>query len=220
MDNIPDQAQVFDHVAPGWYNFRHHSIFKTELAALAERWQKGKLLNLGCGHGADFVPFKNSFELCGVDFSTKMLALAAKYSAKYGFQVELKQADMRALPYDDGCFEYAIAVACLHHLSGSNEQLKALLELKRVLKPGGEVLITVWNRTQVRFWGKSKELLLPWRGEDGVSERYYYLFTYGEIKKIVKRAGFKVLQVFPEQSYRWPVKYFSRNICLLAQKPQ
>ena len=60
-----EQIDVFDQIAPGWYHFRHHSIFTSELNALAERWQKGRLLNLGCGHGADFIPFKDSFELYG-----------------------------------------------------------------------------------------------------------------------------------------------------------
>lgn len=165
------------------------------------------------------MPFKDAFKLCGVDFSTGMLKLAAKYAAKNGFQPELVQADMRELPFAEGFFDYAVAVASLHHLPGHAEQLKALSELKRVLKPGGEAFITVWNRTQRRFWGKPKELLVPWRGGGEVTERYYYLFTYGEIKKLVTMAGFKPIRLFPEQSYRLPLRCFSRNICLLVKNP-
>ena len=219
MENIPDQAQVFDIVAPGWYSFRHRTIFHTELTELAARWQDGKLLNLGCGHGADFVPFKNSFELWGVDFSAEMLKLADKYAAKGGFQVKLTQADMRELPFANGRFDYVIAVASLHHLPGQDEQLRALSELKRILKPGSEAFVTVWNRTQSRFWGKPKELLVPWRSRDVTAERYYYLFTYGEIERLAKRAGFIVLRSYPESTYRWPIKLFSRNICLLLKRP-
>ena len=219
MENIPDQAQVFDTVAPGWYNFRHRTIFQTELTELAARWQEGKLLNLGCGHGADFMPFKNSFELWGVDFSAEMLKLADKYATKGGFQVKLAQADMRELPFANGHFDYAIAVASLHHLPGQGEQLRALSELKRILKPGSEAFVTVWNRTQSRFWGKPKELLVPWRSRDVTAERYYYLFTYGEIERLAKRAGFIILRSCPESTYRWPIKLFSRNICLLLRRP-
>ncbi|MCL2149668.1 MAG: class I SAM-dependent methyltransferase [Dehalococcoidia bacterium] len=219
MENVPDQAQVFDRIAPGWYGFRHHTIFQKELAELAKRWQSGRLLNLGCGHGADFVPFKSSFELCGVDISGGMLGLAERYAAKNNFHSELIQADMRRLPFADGLFDYALAVASLHHLPGQEEQMRALAELTRVLKPGGEAFITVWNRTQPRFWGKSKELLIPWRYKDGVALRYYYLFTYGEIAKLVRHAGLRLLKLGPERRYRWPVKLFSRNICLLAGKP-
>jgi len=38
--------------------------------------------------------------------------------------------------------------------------------------------------------------------------------------KLARRAGLQVLKSFPESSYRFPIKYFSRNICLLVRKPQ
>lgn len=218
MQNPPDQSQVFDVIAPGWYGFRHHTIFKAELTAFATCWKSGRLLNLGCGHGADFVPFKDSFELFGVDFSAGMLKLAEKYSVKNGFKAKLFQADMRQLPFEDSFFDCAIAVASIHHLPGHAEQLKALGELRRVLKPGGEAFITVWNHAQPRFLLKTREQLVPWKSKEGTVERYYYLFTYGEIEKLVRRVGFELLRSFPESSYRWPLKLFSRNICLLVRK--
>ena len=63
---------VFNQIAPSWYNYRHWSIFRAELEMLAKRWQNGRLLNAGCGHGADFLPFCAGFELHGVDFSVEM----------------------------------------------------------------------------------------------------------------------------------------------------
>jgi ubiquinone/menaquinone biosynthesis C-methylase UbiE len=210
-------SDIFDQIAPSWYNFRHWSIFPTELETLAKRWRKGKLLNLGCGHGADFLPFKQGFELYGVDFSPQMLKFAEKYAKKFGFTVKLKLADVRRLPYPDAAFDWAISVATYHHLR-SKEQKAALNELRRVLKPGGEAFITVWNRWQPRFWFKSKELKVPWRKRGKTLYRYYYLFSYPELEGLVKKAGFAVLKSFPESTYRFPVKFFSQNICLLARK--
>jgi len=208
---------IFDQIAPSWYNFRHWSIFSTELEELAGRWRRGRLLNLGCAHGPDFLPFKDSFELYGVDFSAEMLKLAEKYAQKFGFDVELVLADVRRLPYPDQSFDWAIAVATYHHLMGGEHQ-KALEELRRVLKPGGEAFITVWNRGQPRFWFKSKEVAVPWRKKGQTLYRRYYLFSYGELERLVKRAGFEVIRSFPESAYRFPVKLFSRNICLLVKR--
>jgi len=59
---------------------------------------------------------------------------------------------------------------------------------------------------------------VPWRQKGKTLYRYYYLFSYAELEKLVKRAGFQVIKSFPESSYRFPVKLFSRNICLLLQK--
>jgi ubiquinone/menaquinone biosynthesis C-methylase UbiE len=214
VHNNPD---IFDQIAPSWYNFRHWSIFRTELEALAERWQKGKLLNLGCAHGPDFLPFKDGFELYGVDFSAGMLELAEKYAQKFGLAVELTLADVRQLPYPDESFDWAISVATYHHLRGGEHQ-EALKELGRVLKPGGEAFITVWNKWQPRFWLKSKEVAIPWRQKSKTLYRRYYLFSYSELEGLAERVGFEVIKSFPESAYRFPLKFFSRNICLLLRK--
>jgi tRNA (uracil-5-)-methyltransferase TRM9 len=212
-----NNREIFNRIAPSWYNFRHWSIFQGELEALAQRWQKGRLLNIGCAHGPDFLPFKGGFELFGVDFSAEMLKFAEKYAKKFDFSVELTLADVRQLPYPDSSFDWAISVATYHHLGGREHQA-ALQELKRVLKPGGEAFITVWNKWQPRFWFKPKEVKVPWRTKGKTLYRHYYLFSYRELQKLVKEAGFEVLKSFPESTYRFPIKVFSRNICLLVKK--
>lgn len=212
-----NNKEIFDQIAPSWYNFRHWSIFQTELEALARRWQKGRLLNVGCAHGPDFLPFKDSFELYGVDFSAEMLKFAEKYAKKFGFTVKLALADVRHFPYPDGGFDWAVSVATYHHLVGGEHQ-EALKELKRVLKPGGEAFITVWNQWQPRFWFKPKEVKVPWRQKGKTLYRRYYLFSYAELERLAKEAGFEVLKSFAESTYRFPLKAFSRNICLLVKK--
>ncbi|OGO07842.1 MAG: SAM-dependent methyltransferase [Chloroflexi bacterium RBG_13_57_8] len=211
-------GEIFDRIAPGWYNFRHRSIFTRELAEMAGRWRGGKLLNVGCGHGPDFIPFKEGFELYGIDISGKMLELAKKYAEKYDYAVSLAEADARSIAYPDGLFDHAIAVASLHHIVGEEERLKALKELKRVLKPGGEAFITVWNKWQPRFWLRKKDVLVPWKSGGETLYRYYHLFSYGELEKMVKRAGLEVVEIYPESKYRFKIKYFSRNVCVLARK--
>jgi len=209
---------VFDEIAPGWYNFRHWSIFRHELEALAQRWQKGRLLNIGCAHGPDFLPFRQGFELYGIDSSPQMLRFARKYSRKFDFAVNLSVADAVSLPYPDHTFDWAISVATYHHIRGKNERLAALEELRRVLKPGGEAFITVWNRFQPRFWFKPKEVAVPWKTKGKILYRYYYLFSYHELERLARRAGFEVLRSFPEHSHRHPFKTFSRNICVLVKR--
>jgi len=147
-----------------------------------------------------------------------MLKFARKYSQKFNFTVNLSQADVGCLPYADQTFDWAISVATYHHLKGEEKKRAALNELWRVLKPGGEAFITVWNRWQPRFWFKPKEVAVPWRIKGKTLYRYYYLFSYPELEKLVNKAGFEILKSFPESSYRFPVKLFSRNICLLVKK--
>jgi tRNA (uracil-5-)-methyltransferase TRM9 len=209
---------TFDLIAPSWYNFHHHTRFRAELEILARRWRGGRLLNVGCGHGADFIPFKDSFELHGIDFSPGMLHQAERYAAKYGFTASLVEADARDLPYDDASFDWAVAAATYHHLETEDDRLRALRELYRVLRPGGEAFITVWNRRQPRFWFRRRDTMVPWRRREKTLYRFYHLFSHGELRDLVRSAGFDIAASFPGKSRRFPSRLFSRNICLLVKK--
>jgi tRNA (uracil-5-)-methyltransferase TRM9 len=212
------KIEVFDQMASGWYNFRHYSIFRLELEELAKKWFKGRLLNIGCGHGADFLPLKDNFELYGVDFSSEMIKMARRYSHKFEFAANLILADVRQLPFAAKTFDWVISVATYHHIKGKEQQLASFQELRRVLKPGGEAFITVWNRCQPAFWFKGKEVAVPWKVKGQSISRYYYMFTYWEFEKMLKKAGFQILRSFPESNFHFPVKYFSRNICVIVKK--
>jgi len=210
--------EVFDQIAESWYRVRHWPLLREEIEELAQRWEGGKLLNVGCAHGPDFLPFGQDFELWGIDASAGMLQQALKYSAKFHFQVNLVLADAVSLPFPDNTFDWAISVATYHHIKGGEERERAFRELRRVLKPGGEAFLTVWNHWQPRFWYKSKDQQVPWRLKAETVYRYYHLFSYRELKRLLTRVGFEVVALSPEKSYHFPVKNFSRNICALVKK--
>ncbi len=210
--------EVFDQIAESWYRVRHWPLLREELEGLVERWQSGKLLNVGCAQGPDFLPFNQGFELWGIDFSPAMLKQALRYSAKSKLYVNLLNADAMSLPFPDNTFDWAISVATYHHIKGEKERERALVELKRVLKPGGEAFLTVWNHGQPRFWLKSREQKIPWRLKGRTIDRYYHLFSYGKLRKLLVKTGWEIITMSPEKSYSFPIKHFSRNICVLIRK--
>jgi tRNA (uracil-5-)-methyltransferase TRM9 len=209
--------EIFDEIAESWYRLRHWCRFTTELSEVARRWEEGSLLNIGCAHGPDFLPFKDGFELSGVDFSAQMIKLAQKYAAKFKFKVNLAVADAAYLPFFDCSFDWAIAVATYHHIEGDEQRQAAFRELKRVLKPGSEAFITVWNQWQPEFWLKGKDVHMAWKSKNKSLYRYYYLYSYHELRKALTQAGFKVISMFPERSFKLPLKTLSRNICVLVK---
>lgn len=210
--------EVFDEIAESWYGVRHWPLLREDLDALAAKWQGGKLLNVGCAHGPDFLSFSQGFELHGVDFSPAMLRQAMRYSAKFRFSVNLIAADALFLPFPDNTFDWVISVAAYHHIKGSEERRRAFVELRRIVKPQGEAFVTVWNRGQPRFWLKSREQQVPWRLREKTVYRYYHLFSYTELRKLLIGTGWEVISVSPERSYHLPIRDFSRNICALVRK--
>ena len=210
--------QVFDEIAGSWYRVRHWPLLREELDALAARWQGGKLLNVGCAHGADFLSFHQTFDLYGVDFSGAMLSQGRRYATKSMLYVNLIAADALLLPFPDDTFDWAISVATYHHIKGSEQRKRAFEELRRVVKPQGEAFVTVWNGGQPRFWFKSREQQVPWRLREKTVYRYYHLFSYGELRELLIRTGWQIVAMSPEKSYHFPIRDFSRNICVLVRK--
>jgi tRNA (uracil-5-)-methyltransferase TRM9 len=134
-----------------------------------------------------------------------------------GFYVRLVAADALFLPFPNGSFDWVISVAVYHHIEGGEQREEAFRELRRVLNPGGEAFLTVWNGGQPRFWFKSRDQQIPWRLKERTLYRYYHLFSYGELRRLLTGSGWQIISMSPEKSYRFPVKNFSRNICVLAR---
>lgn len=94
--------------------------------------------DLGCGTGHTseaLAPFVA--KIIAVDGSEAMLAAAEERLAPHP-HVELRQGDLEDLPLDDGQLDAAILFLALHHLP---EPSRVLAEARRVLKPGGRLLV-------------------------------------------------------------------------------
>ena len=212
--------EVFDAIAATWYGVRHWPILPHELELLSQRWRRGRLLNLGCGVGADFLPFKDSFALVGLDFSSGMLRQAFRYTRTHAFGASLDQGELSYLPFEDGAFDFAIAIACYHHLEGENVRAAALVELRRTLRPGGEAFISVWNHEQPRFATAPRDVLVPWGDEDSALTRYYHLYTCAELETALLQSGFSVIRLGHGTRRHDPTQEDERNICALIARPE
>lgn len=89
-----------------------------------------RVLDAGCGEGVLVDEYADRLAISGVD---------ANYSS-----ARVKTASLTALPFDDGSFDCALCLDVLEHLS-YEEQPRALAELHRVLRPGGELFVSVPN---------------------------------------------------------------------------
>lgn len=63
---------------------------------------------------------------------------------------EVMISDCLHLPYRSSVFDALICIAVIHHLSSEQRRLKALVEMARVLRPGGNMLVYVWAMEQQR----------------------------------------------------------------------
>lgn len=99
-----------------------------------------RVLLYGCGEGNE-VPFlleHGAVQICGFDISAAEIARAGESAVRRGYaeRVEFITADAHHMPYLDRSFDVVIGNAILHHL----DLERALAELRRVLRPGGQAV--------------------------------------------------------------------------------
>ncbi|WP_436501176.1 class I SAM-dependent methyltransferase [Actinokineospora sp. HUAS TT18] len=98
-----------------------------------------RILDAGCGSGAVAEALRDrGAVVAGFDLSAKMVELAQR---RLGADTDLRVADIgRPLPYADGAFDDVVAALVLHYLE---DWAAPLAELRRVLKPGGRLIVVV-----------------------------------------------------------------------------
>ena len=109
------------------------------ILALAGDVAGRRILDAGCGSGPLFAALRDrGAVVTGIDTSTGMLELARR---RLGAGADLQVADLGSpLPFPDGAFDDVITSLVLHYLEDWGP---ALAELRRVLTPGGRLIVSV-----------------------------------------------------------------------------
>ena len=146
------------------------------------------ILDIGCGNGRNMDYENHTF--MGLDNCENFV----KCCLKRGKEVVL--GDMTSLPFQDKTFDALLSIASFHHLKTIKRRKQALLEMKRVLRPNGKILMSLWSKTQPkktrRVFENYGDTLVPWIQNNTSYNRYYYIFKNEEITKLIEECGLKV----------------------------
>ncbi|GLZ29787.1 hypothetical protein Lesp02_19770 [Lentzea sp. NBRC 105346] len=194
----------------------------------------GRVLDCACGIGTQSIGLASrGYDVVGSDLSPAAAARATREASARGVRVPAFAADMRALPFRDGEFDVVLAADnALPHLLNPEDVLKALGEMRRVLRRGGRLVLSVRDYDallrdrpistppqvgpgrvvtfQLWHWhGDRYDLELfqlhesdSWRVE--VHRATYWAITRAELTSLVERAGFDYC-LWPDTAYYQPV---------------
>jgi 2-polyprenyl-3-methyl-5-hydroxy-6-metoxy-1,4-benzoquinol methylase len=140
MNASPPVVRRGEYAARGDYHrapdptWEYYPTYIAKLAAVRQ-WlgalpATSRVLDAGCGEGVLVEEFADRLRIEGID---------ANYSSP-----RVRTGSVTALPYADNSFDRALCLDVLEHLT-FDDQVKAIRELTRVLRSGGELLISVPN---------------------------------------------------------------------------
>lgn len=109
------------------------------------RGLSGRVLDAGVGTGRNIPFYPEGADMVGIDNSRAMLARAERRRQRSGRVVALREMDVTRLDFPDASFDAAVATFLFCVLPES-AQGPALRELRRVVRPGGQVRLLEYGR--------------------------------------------------------------------------
>lgn len=149
---------------------------EAELAAFVRVGRGDRLLEIGCGEGANLHHLRASgARFFGVDFSRARAAFARR-----AVHAETVAADATALPFADGSFDAVLIRDLLHHVKDGRA---VLAEARRVLRPGGRLTLVEPNRNSPLVLAQAA--VIP-------AERGVLRSTAARLRALIESAGLAV----------------------------
>lgn len=184
---------------PLWQPKSYDAWYETPLGATSDRLErelifsmadikKGeRALDAGCGTGIYSIELaKRGARVAAIDDSSEMLERARDKAGQVGLPIDFIKADALKSPFPDGHFDLVLSVCMLCFVK---ETEAALLEMKRVLRPGGKMIIALLNRwSPWAFLRRTKGLF-----KETVYNRAEFI-SPREIESALEKAGFKEIK--------------------------
>jgi SAM-dependent methyltransferase len=109
-----------------------------------ERANGRRVLEVGCGLGTDLAEFaRNGARVTGVDLTVSSSKLASSNLGAHGYGGSVLVADARNLPFASDAYDFVYSWGVIHH---TPDPAAAAREIIRVCRPGGRVVVMVYNR--------------------------------------------------------------------------
>ena len=148
-----------------------------------------RVLEIGCGTGLFTQEIcKTDNEIIAIDISPELLSLARRRVKSE--QVTFRIDNAYDSGFEDNSFDYVVGSSCLHHLDVD----RALKEIYRLLKPGGQCMFTEPNMVNPQVVLQKN---IPWLKRiagDSPDETAFFRFA---LKTKIERAGFAHVSIAP-----------------------
>ena len=197
--------------------FSENRLFVFDEQVLARHFAPpGTVADLGCGSGRALVPLaRRGLSGLAIDLSDDMLRVVQAKAEAEHLDITCVKANLVELDaVEDDSVEYAMCMfSTLGMVQGSENRNRVLAGARRIIKPGGKFVLHIHN-----WWYNLYDGGGPWwlignalrstfsrkleRGDKffeyrGIPNMYLHVFTRREIRRALRRAGFRIVEWIP-----------------------
>jgi len=165
-----------------WYRGR-----RSVLEGVIERLRlpaRARILDAGCGSGRNMVELTRHGTVTGIELSPTSVTIARERSVG-----EVIEGSVLQMPFESGSFDLAVSLDVIEHLE---DDLAARRELRRVVAPGGALLVTV----PAYQW--------LWSGHDEINH-HFRRYTRKSLQLVAEQAGWETVRTTYFNSLLLPV---------------
>uniref|UniRef100_H3AHV6 tRNA methyltransferase 9B (putative) n=1 Tax=Latimeria chalumnae TaxID=7897 RepID=H3AHV6_LATCH len=145
---------VYEKIAPYFSDTRYKAWPRVRQFLLDQ--EPGSLIaDIGCGNGK-YLPINSQLYKIGCDYCLPLVESARNQGH------EVMVCDSLHLPYRDECFDAVLSIAVIHHFSTKERRIRAIREMARTLRVGGQLMICVWAMEQKKRKFEKQDVFVPW----------------------------------------------------------
>ena len=164
-----------------------------------------RVLDAACGTGIvarriAAMPGRSG-PVVGLDLNPAMLTVAREVAAREGLSIDWREGRVEALPFPDGAFDL---VVCQHGLQYFPDRAGAVAEVRRVLRPGGRVVVSVQQPIEIRPFDLRLDEMLQERLGVAAIRQIYALSDADELRTLLVGAGLHDITITP---VAFPARY-------------
>jgi len=188
---ISEYRNIFENEGRHFYYVGTHNAVIKFLSQSLKKKSNNLILDAGCGTGSLVKKLKHFGKIYGIDASNEALKFAKKNGLK-----NIKKATVEEIPFKDNKFDAVVSIDVLYHREVKSD-LAALNEFKRILKPGGILII----KNPAHNWLK------------GAHDKIIHTkrrYSKEEYNRKLEKAGFEILKLSYINIFFFPIAILKR----------
>ncbi|XP_010212699.1 PREDICTED: putative methyltransferase KIAA1456 [Tinamus guttatus] len=145
---------VYEKVAP-YFNDARYKAWPKVQQFISEQEPGSLIADIGCGNGK-YLHINSQVYKLGCDYCFPLVESARNEGH------EVMVCHSLCLPYRSECFDAVLSIAVIHHFSTEERRTRAIREMARILRVGGQIMIYVWAMEQKRRRFEKQDVFVPW----------------------------------------------------------